>query len=247
MSNKCKYWMILLTLLCVVSLGFSLFRVYPCEVGNETFLGFVLSIVGVIVTLVMGYQIFSVVEFRGELQKQKEENQRVAADNIRLHQVIENQLQKMSKQDARIEESINMNMSFIAYFAGDSTKTSYNALVPMFKALYYALESESGNIEEIFINLQHYIDNLQGQTFGIKTTQAYQGNYVVVESGHPYNLHPVREYINHCISPIQEIEKMIEGHKNFFMIKLEYNRQKTNFYSKIEQICQEPVKTKMDF
>ena len=28
----------------------------------------------------------------------------------------------MSKQDARIEESINMNMSFIAYFAGDSTK-----------------------------------------------------------------------------------------------------------------------------
>ena len=68
MDSKCKYWMLLLTLLCVISLGFSLFRVFPCEVGNETFLGIVLSAVGIIVTLVMGYQIFSVVEFRGELQ-----------------------------------------------------------------------------------------------------------------------------------------------------------------------------------
>ena len=39
MDSKCKYWMLLLTLLCVISLGFSLFRVFPCEVGNETFLG----------------------------------------------------------------------------------------------------------------------------------------------------------------------------------------------------------------
>lgn len=50
MDSKCKYWMLLLTLLCVISLGFSLFRVFPCEVGNETFLGIVLSAVGIIVT-----------------------------------------------------------------------------------------------------------------------------------------------------------------------------------------------------
>lgn len=55
MDSKCKYWMLLLTMLCVISLGFSLFRVFPCEVGNETFLGIVLSAVGIIVTLVMGY------------------------------------------------------------------------------------------------------------------------------------------------------------------------------------------------
>lgn len=51
MDSKCKYWMLLLTLLCVISLGFSLFRVFPCEVGNETFLGIVLSAVGIIVIL----------------------------------------------------------------------------------------------------------------------------------------------------------------------------------------------------
>ena len=28
MDSKCKYWMLLLTLLCVISLGFSLFREY---------------------------------------------------------------------------------------------------------------------------------------------------------------------------------------------------------------------------
>lgn len=98
MDSKCKCWMLLLTLLCVISLSFSLFRVFPCEVGNETFLGIVLSAVGIIVALVMGYQIFSVVEFRGELQKQKEENIKLAHDNAKLQQMIRNQMGALDKQ-----------------------------------------------------------------------------------------------------------------------------------------------------
>jgi hypothetical protein len=116
MDSKCKYWMLLLTLLCVISLGFSLFRVFPCEVGNETFLGIVLSAVGIIVTLVMGYQIFSVVEFRGELQKQKEENIKLAHDNAKLQQMIRNQMGALDKQKGRIEEGLNMCFSYINYF-----------------------------------------------------------------------------------------------------------------------------------
>ena len=112
MDSKCKYWMLLLTLLCVISLGFSLFREFPCEVGNETFLGIVLSAVGIIVTLVMGYQIFSVVEFRGELQKQKEENIKLAHDNAKLQQMIRNQMGALDKQKGRIEEGLNMCFSY---------------------------------------------------------------------------------------------------------------------------------------
>lgn len=117
MDSKCKYWMLLLTLLCVISLGFSLFRVFPCEVGNETFLGIVLSAVGIIVTLVMGYQIFSVVEFRGELQKQKEENIKLAHDNAKLQQMIRNQMGALDKQKGRIEEGLNMCFSYINLLA----------------------------------------------------------------------------------------------------------------------------------
>jgi cell shape-determining protein MreC len=116
MDSKCKYWMLLLTLLCVISLGFSLFRVFPCEVGNETFLGIVLSAVGIIVTLVMGYQIFSVVEFRGELQKQKEENIKLAHDNAKLQQMIRNQMGALDKQKGRIEEGLNMCFSYGRFY-----------------------------------------------------------------------------------------------------------------------------------
>lgn len=139
MDSKCKYWMLLLTLLCVISLGFSLFRVFPCEVGNETFLGIVLSAVGIIVTLVMGYQIFSVVEFRGELQKQKEENIKLAHDNAKLQQMIRNQMGALDKQKGRIEEGLNMCFSYINYFSGQDVCTAFGAFVPMLDALYYSL------------------------------------------------------------------------------------------------------------
>lgn len=37
MDSKCKYWMLLLTLLCVISLGFSLFRVFPMKLAMRRF------------------------------------------------------------------------------------------------------------------------------------------------------------------------------------------------------------------
>lgn len=73
MDSKCKYWMLLLTLLCVISLGFSLFRVFPCEVGNETFLGIVLSAVGIIVILLwdIRYLVLLILEVNFKSKKKK--------------------------------------------------------------------------------------------------------------------------------------------------------------------------------
>lgn len=108
MSSKYKYWMLLLTLLCVVSVIFSILRVVPCEIGNDTFLGTIVTLMSIVVTLVIGYQIFSVVEFRGELQRQKGENQKLSKDNACLQQIVGEQLQKINKQKSRIEEGLNM-------------------------------------------------------------------------------------------------------------------------------------------
>lgn len=108
MSSKYKYWMLLLTLLCVVSVIFSILRVVPCEIGNDTFLGTIVTLMSIVVTLVIGYQIFSVVEFSGELQRQKGENQKLSKDNACLQQIVGEQLQKINKQKSRIEEGLNM-------------------------------------------------------------------------------------------------------------------------------------------
>lgn len=113
MSSKYKYWMLLLTLLCVVSVIFSILRVVPCEIGNDTFLGTIVTLMSIVVTLVIGYQIFSVVEFRGELQRQKGENQKLSKDNACLQQIVGEQLQKINKQKSRIEEGLNMCFCFI--------------------------------------------------------------------------------------------------------------------------------------
>lgn len=183
MDSKCKYWMLLLTLLCVISLGFSLFRVFPCEVGNETFLGIVLSAVGIIVTLVMGYQIFSVVEFRGELQKQKEENIKLAHDNAKLQQMIRNQMGALDKQKGRIEEGLNMCFSYINYFSGQDVCTAFGAFVPMLDALYYSLDSDEDGIDDIFSNLRLFVSKIQTQSFAIPGGCGdVHGKYIILKS-----------------------------------------------------------------
>lgn len=147
MSSKYKYWMLLLTLLCVVSVIFSILRVVPCEIGNDTFLGTIVTLMSIVVTLVIGYQIFSVVEFRGELQRQKGENQKLSKDNACLQQIVGEQLQKINKQKSRIEEGLNMCFLLLNYLSGQDIVTAYRAFIPMLNALFYSMDSEKDDFE----------------------------------------------------------------------------------------------------
>ena len=241
MDSKCKYWMLLLTLLCVISLGFSLFRVFPCEVGNETFLGIVLSAVGIIVTLVMGYQIFSVVEFRGELQKQKEENIKLAHDNAKLQQMIRNQMGALDKQKGRIEEGLNMCFSYINYFSGQDVCTAFGAFVPMLDALYYSLDSDDDGIDDIFSNLRLFVGKIQTQSFAIPGGCGdVHGKYIITEPQHPFYNRTIDEYMNSRLNPVKNIDDKIRNHKNYKFIKVSYEDIMALFNEKVSKIILDP-------
>lgn len=60
---------LILFLLCAVAIGFSIARVVPCEITTETYIGILVTLLGVIVTVAIGYQIYNIVEFRDNLGK----------------------------------------------------------------------------------------------------------------------------------------------------------------------------------
>lgn len=244
MSSKYKYWMLLLTLLCVVSVIFSILRVVPCEIGNDTFLGTIVTLMSIVVTLVIGYQIFSVVEFRGELQRQKGENQKLSKDNACLQQIVGEQLQKINKQKSRIEEGLNMCFWILNYLSGQDIVTSYRAFIPMLNALFYSMDSEKDDFEDIFSSLRLFISNMQGLSFDIPGSVVIgEKTLVNANSGHPFNGRPVDEYLDYCLKPIREVDDKIRSHKRFKVMQFEYNTVMSMFYKKIEQVSKDPQNT----
>ena len=148
----------------------------------------------------MGYQIFSVVEFRGELQKQKEENIKLAHDNAKLQQMIRNQMGALDKQKGRIEEGLNMCFSYINYFSGQDVCTAFGAFVPMLDALYYSLDSDEDGIDDIFSTLRLFVSKIQTQSFAIP------GGY-----GDVHGKYIIKRYEKrlHCIGPSCNTEQYL--------------------------------------
>lgn len=124
----------------------------------------------------MGYQIFSVVEFRGELQKQKEENIKLAQDNAKLQQMIRNQMGALDKQKGRIEEGLNMCFLILIIF-GSRCLYCFGAFVPMLDALYYSLDSDEDGIDDIFSTLRLFVSKIQTQSL-----QYQEGMMMFMES-----------------------------------------------------------------
>jgi uncharacterized membrane protein YidH (DUF202 family) len=57
-------------IIAIISLGFSLFKVVPNSTfNNDTFIGVIAAFIGISVTLLIGYQIFNVVEVREKIKK----------------------------------------------------------------------------------------------------------------------------------------------------------------------------------
>ena len=72
-NNKMKKinWLnFIAIIIAVISLGFSLFKIVPNSTySNDTFIGIIAAFIGISVTLLIGYQIFNVVEVREKIKK----------------------------------------------------------------------------------------------------------------------------------------------------------------------------------
>ena len=71
------YWLTVITLICLLSLTLSVCSVIDYSFCADSFIGIVGTYIGIAVTLIIGYQIFNIIEFREELKVQKRAN-----DNI---------------------------------------------------------------------------------------------------------------------------------------------------------------------
>lgn len=237
------YWLILLSILCLLSLTISICSVLDYSFLAESYIGIVGAYIGITVTIVIGYQIFSVIEFREDLKKQKKDNQRILQKNTILQKRLQDQQQTINKQNSRIEESINMLFAIFSYKdAGDS----FNSFVSMQKALLLAIDCNSNHVDDIFIYLHKFIETMNGHSFDIYGCCKTKENICIINNPqHIYYKKTVKEYIDYCMTSVLDIDKKIKDHDKYIIVRYEYENIMKELFNKLERISEDPCNVEL--
>ena len=238
MKKYQTYWLTIITIICLLSLTLSVCSVIDYTFLAESFIGVVGTYIGIAVTLIIGYQIFNIIEFRDELKVQKQANDRIIENNAILQNKLKEQQNVLSQYQSRLEESKNMLYSIFSY---KDESDSFRAFVSMHLALRYALDSESEYITDIFSNLHTFVDTLCGRSFGIYSCiQTKEGVYYINVPQHVFYMKTVKEYIDSCMTHVLEVDKRIKSHAAYNTIRFEYESIMKELMRKLEWIETNP-------
>ena len=232
------YWLTTLTVLCLLSLTISVCAVVDYTFLAESFIGIIATYIGVAITIVIGYQIFSVIEFRDDLKTQKNANEGIIKENMILQRKITEQQQSIDKYLSRLEESKNMLYALYLYKDEDD---SFRAFSSMHLALLYALDCESEDIDDILSNLRIYVNTLCGHYFGITgCAKTKEGVCYINSPQHIFYKKTVKEFIDYCMTKVWDVDKKIRIHTSYKNIHYEYESIMCELVKKLEWISRDP-------
>ena len=237
MKKYQTYWLTIITIICLLSLTLSVCSVIDYTFLAESFIGVVGTYIGIAVTLIIGYQIFNIIEFRDELKVQKQANDRIIENNAILQNKLKEQQNVISQYQSRLEESKNMLYSIFSY---KDESDSFRAFVSMHLALRYALDSESEYINDIFSNLRTFVDTLCGRSFGLYGCMKQNGVFYINSPQHVFYMKTVKEYIDYCMTNVLEVDKRIKSHAAYNTIRFEYESIMKELMRKLEWIETNP-------
>ena len=126
-------------------------------------------------------------------------------------------------------------------FSYKDENDSFRAFVSMHLALWYALDSESEYINDIFSNLRTFVDTLCGRSFGLygcMTTK--EGVSYINSPQHEFYKKPIKEYIDYCMTPVLEVDKRTKTHNSYKIIRFEYENITKKLKRKLEWIATNP-------
>lgn len=66
--RKIYFWIIISIICSIVSICFSLFRIAPFSISEATYIGIITTLMGVIFTIFVGYQVYNIIDIKKEIK-----------------------------------------------------------------------------------------------------------------------------------------------------------------------------------
>lgn len=250
-SNKVRILDILLIIFSIIAVGFSLVRVVPFECSSETYIGVLVTLLGIGVTLVIGYQILNVVEIRNKIEKQSEISKKLLIKNKHLEQCLTKKIKELKKKseeqehhnkkrDYEIDEQLDVLRAYNSYNSNAVTHVG-DAFLSLHHSLIYGIHIEDNDFSLVFFNLRKYLSEMDKMSIGIV------GGITKGEDGIPYIFDGTHKtYVYDCVDSycnrIYETENTIKQNANFYLIEDEYNKIMRHFRIRMEWLRVDPNK-----
>lgn len=219
-----------MSLLAVV---FSLLKITPFEVTSETYIGTIVTLLALVTTFVIGYQIFNAIELRKELIEQKEMYNTIVRQNDDMRV-------KLLEQDNCMDEGFEILSSLTKYNSGQKFLVCASAFYSLHHALLYSINTSRTDYEMIFHYLRKYITDFEWQSFCSSYSKV--NDKYIVSTVNDYGK-SFEDIINEYLVPIKEDEEKLRENANFIKIQYEYNRIMNIFYNLMNEMIKNPAYT----
>ena len=95
---------LIIGIISVLALVFSLIRVIPFEVTADTYTGVIVTLLSVVVTIIIGYQIFNIIEFKDKLNSQIDENKSIHSEILKMKEDVQTMKDDLQKRIDKNEQ-----------------------------------------------------------------------------------------------------------------------------------------------
>lgn len=240
---------IIFTILIVLLLICQIIRVEPRIVwSSETYIGIFVTLMGIAVAVIVGYQAINAHDIKQDLKEQRSENENlkdevkrqindIKQDSDNRIKTFENEVKELRTHADTIlvstQESVSILNALIFEMQdkGDG-KQFFFAFEAMHRALLLGLDYESKNVEFIFDKLEEYYKHIVTQSFGGFSV----GPEGLTYCNPPYKGRTLRSVLDTEYLPlIKEVESKIREHKNFTSISYNYTALMNKFYERINK------------
>lgn len=207
--NKLENYIAWLALVVsVTTIGLYVFKVLPFSVvDSNTFVSVIVALIGVLVTILVGYQIYEAVEIKQKLKGMDE-----------LQRKLETTQEELENEKNKMQEQRCMLMYHVFYNVKDR---EVDAFLRLHEALQYTLSTE-----EIYGDMKYYFDDLKNAMCWIDAETigkcVFQGNLSEKTEAFKYLYKTCSAYI--------------KKHENYYIIKDIYEEMILKFDKRLDNI-----------
>ena len=180
----------------------------------DTYIGIIASFIGISVTMIIGYQIFSTLDFKSKISEFQNLYERLL--------LVEQNVEKMN---AEVSESFDVfSAEFMLQKNGD--KASLKAFQIVHNTLINSLNgNEEDDYEDILSLLNSYLLKIDRNCFGGEPIWVKPSGWHIksIINDKPY-ARPLKLYIDEFKDDINKNAESIRSHKNFRVLKFKYER-----------------------
>ena len=206
-------------------MGISIFKIEPTiSFTGETYIGTLVTLLGIIVTFVVGYQIYNVLEFKSKIMEQERRQKDIQIQIEKLNSDVDKKIVELKKQEKKFNQIVNV---------------IDNRQIQIFMISLAEIETARSNfIEAIgyYLSFFRYATKMKGDDYLSDCKVALKNIKKSIENLSKHDFTKIN--IKDICDDFEKEYQITRNNIGFYKIKNDYNDAIGHLKNKLRKICE---------